>query len=151
MKAARPLLLLLAASACTDPVSRGEGAEALVTEIMVTPSVLGPTDAATVTLVVTNPTSQTVSFSSSCTGPVFRVYRGSERVDASFCAIPEASPVRIAPGHSVISETRFPVQQYAGGGSYAPLPPGDYQFRGGWEVQGDLLAISPPVSVTITD
>lgn len=122
-------------------------ADDLTTIVALDRSILGPTDTAVVTVTVRNATSRSIVYQSSCRAGVFRVYRDSDRVDRLFCGIPEAELIRLRPGESLSSATRWTIVSYRGGGASDTLPPGRYTVVGGVDVFGDLKARSPAVAV----
>jgi hypothetical protein len=150
----RPTLVrttvLLAAWGCTTPADPNMNVNLLTTRLSVSRATLGPSDTAIVTITSINATSLTVLVRSSCTAPVFRVFQDTQRVDGGFCGIPEASETRMAPGDSIVGHSRFAVLRYVGGGQYRPLDPGTYALIGGWDIQGNLEAMSAPITVQIT-
>jgi hypothetical protein len=83
-------------------------------------------------------------FLAACKGPVARLFdTAGRRADEYFCAIPESTPIRLAPGDSLVSEQRFRMER-----------PGSFAVVGGFQEYGldssKLLAPSAPVFIEVS-
>ena len=83
-------------------------------------------------------------FLAACKAPVARLFdTAGRRADEYFCAIPESTPIRLAPGDSLVSEQRFRMER-----------PGSFELVGGFQEygldSGKLLARSAPVLIEVS-
>src|SRR5690242_21763835 len=87
-------------------------APAIETRVVVERTSLRVGDILSARVVAKNRGSREARFLAACEAPVARLFDTTgRRADEYFCAIPESTPIRLAPGDSIISEQRFQMER----------------------------------------
>ena len=138
------IVMSAACAACSSSTLPGGGVELMATRVSVTPTAIGPDDTTHIHVVSTNATSGPAEFES-CPAPTFWVFSESgSPLIVSDCLAP--ATIRIDGGDSLVADRFFTTRSPSG---TVVVPAGRYTLRGGWPIDGELEAVSNPVTLDV--